>query len=331
MNNNEISEKGHGLHMIKQKVKQIVPLFTFLFFTLFFLNTGITARAANLPSAAEASAAMMALQAQYPEGTPWTNDNTYKSRALFYWPGSSYGSGVSGSGCVAFALMLSDAAYGDAPMYETYNLSRIHVGDIIRMNNDTHSVVVIDISGNEVTIAEGNYMASVHWGRKLNLLDKSSWNYIWTRFDHIEEQIQPEGQLALYRLYNPNSGEHFYTNRTGEGNKLVDAGWEYEGVAWIAPVSSGTPVHRLYNPNSGEHHYTENAGEKDSLVSIGWRYEGIGWYSDDNQGTPLYRLYNPNATGQYEAGGHHYTKNVDEKNDLIAAGWRDEGIGWYGI
>ena len=135
---------------------------------------------------------------------------------------------------------------------------------------------------------------------------------------------------SMYRLYNPNSGEHFYTKDASEKNNLVSFGWKSEGTAWIAPPSSSIPVYRVYNPNSGEHHYTMNASERDTLVRVGWRDEGIGWYSDENQRTPMYRLYNPNATGQYEAGGHHYTKDVNEKNSLIKAGWRDEGIGWYG-
>ncbi|MBQ9549263.1 MAG: mannosyl-glycoprotein endo-beta-N-acetylglucosamidase, partial [Lachnospiraceae bacterium] len=115
-----------------------------------------------------------------------------------------------------------------------------------------------------------------------------------------------------------------------ERDILVTYGWSSEGTAWKAPEASNAPVYRVYNPNSGEHHYTTNVGEKDFLVSLGWKNEGIGWYSDDSQGTPVYRLYNPNAAGQYEAGGHHYTKDVNEKNSLIAAGWSDEGIGWYG-
>ena len=141
----------------------------------------------------------------------------------------------------------------------------------------------------------------------------------------------PVVEGSMFRLYNPNSGEHLYTSNSTEKNNLVSIGWKSEGTAWTAPASSNTPVYRVYNPNSGEHHYTMNSAEKDFLVGIGWNDEGIGWYSDDNQGTPLYRLYNPNAKGQYEAGGHHYTKDVNERKTLIAAGWRDEGIGWYGI
>ncbi|MGL9748727.1 MucBP domain-containing protein [Enterococcus sp. DIV0170] len=130
----------------------------------------------------------------------------------------------------------------------------------------------------------------------------------------------------MHRLYNPNSGEHFYTATTGEKNHLVKVGWRYEGIGWIAP-SSGHAVYRLYNPNAGDHHYTMNANEKNHLVKVGWRYEGIGWYSDTKMTVPLYRAYNPNA----KAGSHNYTVNYVEQKNLLRVGWRDEGIAWYGI
>lgn len=82
----------------------------------------------------------------------------------------------------------------------------------------------------------------------------------------------------MWRLYNPNSGEHFYTGNTAERDHLVRVGWKCEGKGWTAPVK-GDPVYRLYNPNAGDHHYTLNSAERDMLVRAGWRYEGIGWYS----------------------------------------------------
>ena len=38
-------------------------------------------------------------------------------------------------------------------------------------------------------------------------------------------------------------------------------------------------------------------------------------------------MYNPNA----ETGSHHYTMSVEERDGLVALGWNDEGIGWYGL
>lgn len=42
---------------------------------------------------------------------------------------------------------------------------------------------------------------------------------------------------------------------------------------------------------------------------------------------PLYRQYNPNAY----ANNHNYTTSEYERDNVLAAGWNDEGIGWYGI
>ena len=159
-------------------------------------------------------------------------------------------------------------------------------------------------------------------------VQKTNYNISFKSADVIIEE-GPEG--TMYRLYNSNSGEHFYTANVEEARYLYSIGWRYEDYAWTAPTESNAPVYRLYNSNAGYHHYTTSGGERDYLVSIGWTDEGIAWYSDTNNSTPLYRLYNPNATGQYEAGAHHYTTNTAERDQLIAAGWIDEGIGWYGL
>ncbi len=129
---------------------------------------------------------------------------------------------------------------------------------------------------------------------------------------------------TMFRLYNPNSGEHFYTSSTVERDHLISVGWNDEGTGWIAPAE-GEPVYRLYNPYAGEHHYTISAGERDMLVSVGWSDEGVGWFTGGS--SPLYRLYNPN---EY-ANNHHYSTSTVERDHLLSIGWQDEGIAWYGV
>lgn len=130
--------------------------------------------------------------------------------------------------------------------------------------------------------------------------------------------------VPMYRLYNPNSSEHFYTGNLNEKNHLAAIGWRYEGIGWDAP-DSGKPVYRLYNPNSGDHHYTTSASEKNYLAAIGWRYEGIGWYSGGTK--PIYRQYNPNA----KTGSHNFTSSKRENDYLASIGWHAEDIAWYGL
>lgn len=138
-----------------------------------------------------------------------------------------------------------------------------------------------------------------------------------------------EDSQNMYRLYNKNTGEHFYTDSVVERDSLVKAGWKNENVGWVSPVKSSVPVYRLYNSHvkGGDHHYTTSSGERDYLISVGWTDEGIGWYSDENKTVPVYRQYNPNAT----TGTHNYTTSKTENDNLVAQGWHAEDIGWYAI
>ena len=138
----------------------------------------------------------------------------------------------------------------------------------------------------------------------------------------------PVKAIAMHRLYNPNSYEHFYTGNAKEKDVLVSIGWKYEGIGWYAPETSNTPVYRLYNPNNGgDHHYTKNKKEYDALVKAGWIGEDIRWFSDDKETVPVYREYNTGLAIR----NHNYTANKKEHDALISFGWKDEGIGWYGV
>lgn len=140
--------------------------------------------------------------------------------------------------------------------------------------------------------------------------------------DAFVELNRPDHAKEMYRVYNPNSGEHFYTANIFERNNLINLGWRSEGIGWIAP-SQGADVYRLYNPWTGDHHYTTNTVERDNLTKSGWRYEGVSWKSGGN--IPAYRVYNPNS--RY-AGSHHYTTSKGEADSLVGQGWRDEQVGW---
>ena len=136
--------------------------------------------------------------------------------------------------------------------------------------------------------------------------------------------LAAQSSQNMYRLYNPNSGEHFYTANIGEAKNVCSAGWRWEGVGWVAPTS-GQDVYRLYNSFAGDHHYTLSAHERDVLISKGWTYEGVGWRSGGSQA--VLREYNPNAA----TGTHNFTLNSGEHANLVGLGWRDEGKAWYAI
>ncbi len=138
---------------------------------------------------------------------------------------------------------------------------------------------------------------------------------------------QPKDRVIMYRVYNPNTGEHFYTGNAKERVHLVNVGWKDEGLGWYAAASSKTPIYRLYNENAGDHHYTTNKKERDNLISVGWKDEGILGYSDDNKGVSIYRQYNENA----KTGAHNFTQHTAERDNLVRVGWKDEKVAWYGV
>lgn len=149
------------------------------------------------------------------------------------------------------------------------------------------------------------------------------------------EETEDRTVMHMFRMYDPNSGEHFYTGSVEEREMLVAAGWNYEGVGFTFSRTTGLPVYRLYDPISGEHLYTMEAPVKTGQQYEGkdlyecegriWLYEGIAFNSAYDTEVPQYRLRNPNAT----RGAYHFTSSAEERDNLIAAGWISEGICFY--
>lgn len=142
--------------------------------TFYIHGIGLSAADTASVAANQVYETIMAQKAVFPEGMRWTNDNYYS------WKGGTY---TGGYGCAGFAFAVSDAAFGDvrAKIHKDYN--NIRVGDILRVDNDTHSVIVLEVRENSVIVAEGNYNSTIHWGREISkarLIDASS--YIMTRY-----------------------------------------------------------------------------------------------------------------------------------------------------
>ena len=132
-------------------------------------------------------AAMLALESRYPEGTPFGNNSFYA------WHGGIFSGGY---GCAGFAFMLSDAAFGSLPARKYYDYSQIRVGDILRINNDGHSVIVLYVNANSVTVAEGNFNGKVHWRREIPMstIKSKETVYAMTRYPETQQTTTPQPQ-----------------------------------------------------------------------------------------------------------------------------------------
>jgi hypothetical protein len=94
---------------------------------------------------------------------------------------------------------------------------------------------------------------------------------------------QVAGASAIFRMYNPNNGRHYYTANGGERDSLKGVGWVYEkdeGFVYAALEPGTTEVFRLYNNNSGVHLYTASAAEKDAILAT---FPGI-WFQHTSLG-----------------------------------------------
>ncbi len=203
--------------------------------TISLLNyptTLMTARDGTIPTPAEAYAAMIALrdQEEYKEGTTWTDYEPYSDAKYYYWKGGNLdGHRISAVGCVAFAFILSDAAFDSLParMYASgeFSYEDIKVGDILRVHNDTHTVIVLEVNDAGVVVAEGNistgdHKGKVHWGRAISReeVTANTSHYI-TRYP--ENYIPPDDPDANVSIASGNLDGGLAWNLTKAGTLTI--------------------------------------------------------------------------------------------------------------
>lgn len=111
----------------------------------------------------EAYKKIIKLKSRYPEGKKWTNDNSHRSGYRM------------GYGCAGFAFLVQDEVFGEQAkkyQYDSFDWDSLRVGDHLRVYNSMggeHSVIVLTIEDDYITLCEGNYNSSIHWGRKMTM------------------------------------------------------------------------------------------------------------------------------------------------------------------
>ena len=78
---------------------------------------------------------------------------------------------------------MSDVCFGTLKTKLLYECPNFKVGDVVRIGG-YHSVIIlkIDYKTNVITVTEGNYSGSIHWGRTFTAESlKKSCNYVQRR------------------------------------------------------------------------------------------------------------------------------------------------------
>lgn len=212
-----------------------------------------------------------------------------------------------------------------------FSKSALRRGDLLlRALGDSTGHTVVWLGSGRIVGAEGDWDGKRGDGSGTEVCERSyyDYGYNWILRPPAWCSQKPEGEApkvsikkvehGIYRLYNPNNGQHFLMADHNEAETLAGAGWAYEGVAFLA-ADSGEQVYRLYNPASGEHLPTADCREACELVCSGWVLEGRAWLAPTD-GADVYRLYNPNN------GQHLHTASKAERESLEAAGWTYERV-----
>ncbi len=250
--------------------------------------------------------AMAALKSEYPEGMSWTNGNRYDGTVI-YWDLNMNGWAKGGLGCAGFAWILSDAAFGDLPATVDRDTGSVRVGDILRINQDTHSVVVLERDGDTVTVAEGNFNYSIHWGRKLSLSELAEDPQFMriTRWPEAEEP-ETETETAPSAAWVEDDGIWYYQKSDG----TWAMGWEYlDGVCYYFNAY-GQMLTDWVQDVEGTWYFlnTEHDGTYGRMLQSEWKWiDGYCYYFDNNGAmaadceTPDH--YQVNASGQWVVNG----------------------------
>jgi hypothetical protein len=137
----------------------------------------------------------------------------------------------------------------------------------------------------------GQHFYTMSETERRKLIDKYArniWNCEGVSYYAFPDANEP-GTLPVYRFWRPATGEHFFTMKESEREKLMTQladVYTYEAIAFYAypadsPSNGAKPVYRFWSPKSGEHFYTISQSEKDKIIAnyspSVWTYEGVAW------------------------------------------------------
>ena len=251
--------------------------------------------------------------AGYSEGTPWTNDIPYRRDDPYLnhvefdgWPAGCYG----GVGCFGFMMdMMEYASNYEYPIrliYGTYdNLPEIRVGDGIRLDNNGHSVVVLEVhpDGHTVTVAEGNFNSTVHWGRIIDLADPNNgFYYLATFWPEQEPDLTITiGQSGYATFYYTNSS---YVIPEGVEAKVVEN--ISNNILTLIPLSRIIPAGCavILEGPAGEYTFASTTEEGTAGENMLRGTEDTEWITPEDQTCKYYKLTVKNGKAGFYYGAN---------------------------
>ncbi|MCM1288654.1 MAG: Ig-like domain-containing protein [Clostridium sp.] len=286
-------------------------------------------------SSDEAYNRMIAIMPQYPTGMTWTNDNSY-----------TWNCGWQAWGCMGFAHLVSDAAFGNAGFRTLSDISgdwfdAIRVGDVLRVPSN-HSVTVLQIYDDYVVVAEGNASSTIRWGRTISKdTINSECSYIETRYaaDAQTITISPE---TGYRLWMVDVGPRCFDMEIGDTYKFSATITPKNSNATIQWTSSNPDVAEVSQDGTITGKYVGKAVITATYMEAGVSssYEvnvmlpysvptGIFFLKNDHTGY-IAGITTTNVSPKFEVEYSWYAKREYEENEECISDWTydNEWLNW---
>ena len=226
----------------------------------------------------EAYGRIIAQQGRFPEGQRWNDDNIYVWEDVVGTDVYDHTT-FTGYACVAFAYEMSDLVFGTdtkGTFIQDYTMDQIRVGDILRIDHDSHSVVVLEVRDNSVIVAEGNFNESIHWGRELKASD-----------------IIAPGNWLITRYTEPVAGAHVVSNPDELGRPVSALRRDADGILRCYAGDQVDPsANGLFSFEGNT--YLVNGGivflESDGLINVNgeWLFFADGRLVSEYSGFAMY-------------------------------------------
>ncbi|TDL15780.1 hypothetical protein BD410DRAFT_796054 [Rickenella mellea] len=125
----------------------------------------------------------------------------------------------------------------------------------------------------------GKHLYTTSFGEMVTALQHSGYAFESTSAFVFHPQIPSTSTVPFFRLYNPTSGDHFFTTSESEVESAIsNSGYTFQNIAasvYPTKICNSTSLFRLYNSFSGDHFYTTSATERDTAIAIsGYTSEG---------------------------------------------------------
>lgn len=166
-----------------------------------------------------------------------------------------------------------------------------------------------------------------------NKLIAQGYLYQNTAFFGNHRSAGRQGNIPVYEVRNSQNGSLITANEN-EYASLKAAGWRDMGVVFRADPghsNTGLRVHRLYNSSTQTHLWTTDTNEIRRLQNSGYINEGVAFTSISTVRQEVAPPTGQELTYRFTkmpGNRHFWTKDVYERDSMIRAGYKYEGVAW---